>query len=70
MQSVCLHFFFFFLGGSAYSCIRVDLSVFSLSLLLLIPLFVVNLYSARRMLQYRNALHKSYLLLLLLSLLL
>ena len=41
--------------------IHVDLSVFSLSLLLLLlPLFVVNLYSARSMFQRRNAPYKCW----------
>ena len=46
-----------------YLCVSVELPVFfSLAMLLLLPLFVVNLYSARTMSQLRNALYKCYLL--------
>ena len=57
--SACLHFIFW----RMYLCVSVDLSVFfSSSMLLLLPLFVVCLYSARMISQPRNALDKCYLL--------
>ena len=42
-------------------CTCRPICVFSLSLLLLLPLFVVNLYSSRRMFQHRNVYYYSLL---------